>query len=136
VRFVSFADAGFKLPFPRFCGDASVAEESIKFASRLSEKSNFLLTADINVALDSTVGPRMGEDTGPKDGCLLAGDFKNVFIGDLDCGGSRILFRSAMTAVGSGTVPDEMLEIMLKSTLLFKLTLAQIHVFFARYCRI
>ena len=31
--------------------------------------------------------PRVGEDTGPNEGCLRAGDCRNVLIGDLDLGG-------------------------------------------------
>jgi hypothetical protein len=52
--------------------------------------------------------PRVGEDTGPNEGCLRAGDCRNVLIGDLDLGGGiRMLdlFLSVRTAVGSGIVP-------------------------------
>ena len=52
--------------------------------------------------------PRVGEDTGPNEGFLRAGDCRNVLIGDLDLGGGiRMLdrFLSVNTAVGSGIVP-------------------------------
>lgn len=71
----------------------------------ISEKSNFRLTeVDTEVALGAG---RTGDDPGPSDGFLRAGDCRNVLMGDLDRGGgNRILacFRSLRTAAGSGTV--------------------------------
>lgn len=54
------------------------------------------------------IDPRVGEDTGASEGCLIAGDCRNVLMGDLDFGrGIRMLdrFLSVRTAVGSGMVP-------------------------------
>ena len=96
---------------PRFCRDPLVADGSIMLASRSSvEKSNFLRTEAVTDAgLGATIEPRTGEETGPRDGFLLAGDCKNVLIGDLERGGGiRILCRSLRTAVGSGIVPNQM----------------------------
>ena len=91
----------------RFSGDPLVAGSSLASIPSL-EKSNFRLTgAAADVALDATIEPRVGEDTGPRDGFLLAGDCKNVLIGDLERGGgNRRLFLSVRTAVGSGIVPE------------------------------
>ena len=92
----------------RFCDDPFVADDSKTFASRSSvEKSNFLRTEVVTEAgLGAMIEPRMGEEMGPRDGFLLAGDCKNVLIGDLERGGGiRVLCRALRTAVGSGTVP-------------------------------
>lgn len=92
---------------PRFCGDTFVVDDSNIFVSRSSaEKSNFLRTEAVTDAVfGATIEPRTGEETGPRDGFLLAGDCKNVLIGDLERGGIRILCRALRTAVGSGIVP-------------------------------
>ena len=56
--------------------------------------------------LGATIEPRSGEEVGPMDGFLLAGDCRNVLMGDLERGGGiRILCRSLRIAVGSGIVP-------------------------------
>lgn len=94
----------------RFCGDPFVADDSKTCASRESvEKSNFLRTeAETEAVFEATIEPRVGEETGPRDGFLLAGDCKNVLIGDLERGGGiRILCRWLRIAVGSGIVPNE-----------------------------
>jgi hypothetical protein len=73
------------------------------------EKSNFRRTdAETEAVVGATIEPLTGDDTGPRDGFLLAGDCKYVLIGDLERGGgNRILarFRSVRTASGSGMVP-------------------------------
>jgi hypothetical protein len=77
----------------------------------LFEKSNFRRTdADTDDALGATAEPFAREETGPRDGFLRAGDFKDVLIGDLERGGGNRIparFRSVRTAVGSGMVPVE-----------------------------
>lgn len=83
--------------------------ESDAFGSRLLlEKSNLRRTkADDEAPCDAA---RVGEEPRPSDGFLLAGDCKNVLIGDLERGGGiRILapcFRAVRTEVGSGIVPE------------------------------
>jgi hypothetical protein len=75
------------------------------------EKSNFRRTdAETEAVVGATIEPLTGDDTGPRDGFLLAGDCKYVLIGDLERGGgNRILarFRSVRTASGSGMVPAQ-----------------------------
>jgi len=86
-----------------------VADDSNTLASISSvEKSNLLRTDAMVVAvLGATIDPRMGDETGPREGFLRAGDCRYVFIGDLERGGGiRVLWRALSTAVGSGTVPD------------------------------
>jgi hypothetical protein len=79
------------------------------------EKSSFRRTdADVVATFGSIIEPLVGEETGPRDGFLLAGDCKNVLIGDLERGGGiRILarFRLVRTAVGSGMVPGRNISI-------------------------
>ena len=93
----------------RLCGDELVTAESSLTSRPLVEKSSFRRTdADVVAIFGSIIEPLVGEETGPRDGFLLAGDCKNVLIGDLERGGGmRILarFRSVRTAVGSGMVP-------------------------------
>ena len=73
------------------------------------EKSSFLRTdAETEAVVGATIEPLTGDDTGPREGFLLAGESRYVLIGDLERGGgNRILarFRSVRTAVGSGIVP-------------------------------
>ena len=78
-------------------------------SSSLFENCNFLRTeADGEAAGGASIEPLMGDETGPNDGFLRAGDCKYVLIGDLERGGGirmLALFRSVRTAVGSGIVP-------------------------------
>ncbi len=69
------------------------------------EKSSFRRT-DVDTE-DALAAGLEGEDPGPRDGCLRAGDCRNVLIGDFDRGGNRILacLRSLRIAFGSGMVP-------------------------------
>ena len=102
---------GLADPARFFCGDNEVGGGS-SFTSRLPfEKSSLRLTfVDTEAALGSTIEPRTGEDTGPIEGFRLAGEFKYVFIGDLDFGGgNRMLMdaRCVRRSVGSGIVPIE-----------------------------
>jgi hypothetical protein len=73
------------------------------------EKSSFLRTdAETEAVVGATIEPLTGDDTGPREGFLLAGESRYVLIGDLERGGgNRILarFRSVRTAAGSGIVP-------------------------------
>ena len=75
------------------------------------EKSNFLLTdAETEADAGATIEPLTGDDTGPREGFLLAGDCKYVLIGDLERGGgNRILARcrAVRASVGSGIVPSQ-----------------------------
>jgi hypothetical protein len=73
------------------------------------EKSSFLRTdAETEAVVDAMIEPLTGDETGPRDGFLLAGESRYVLIGDLERGGGiRILalFRSVRAAEGSGIVP-------------------------------
>jgi len=94
---------------PRFCGDIW-ATEAFSLSSKLAfEKSSLLRTgAAVEGALGIGTESRVGDDCGPSEGCLRAGDPRKVLIGDFERGGgSRTfdLFRSAMTSVGSAIVP-------------------------------
>jgi hypothetical protein len=75
----------------------------------LFEKSSFRRTdAETDTVGGATIEPLTGDDKGPRDGFLLAGDCKNVLIGDLERGGGTRIpprFRSVRAAVGSGMVP-------------------------------
>lgn len=91
----------------RFCGDDAFSV--VRISALVLEKSSFLRTdAETDAGVGATIEPLTGDDTGPRDGFLLAGDCKYVLIGDLDRGGgNRILarFRAMSAAVGSGIVP-------------------------------
>jgi hypothetical protein len=59
----------------------------------------------------SLISPRVGDETGPRDGCRRAGDFRFVFIGDFERGNDgrvTIFLRSVKTCVGSGIVLSPM----------------------------
>jgi hypothetical protein len=90
----------------RFCGDDAFSV--VRISALVLEKSSFLRTdAETDAGVGATIEPLTGDDTGPRDGFLLAGDCKYVLIGDLDRGGgNRILarFRAMSAAVGSGIV--------------------------------
>lgn len=80
---------------------------SALFPKSATEKSSRRMTEAGGFArLGVTTEPRVGDDCRPSDGCLRAGDCRNVLIGDFDLGGGIVsLFLSVKTAVGSGIVP-------------------------------
>jgi hypothetical protein len=78
------------------------------------EKSSLLRTgADVDAARGAIIEPLDGEDPGPIEGFLRAGDFKKVLIGDFERGGGNrtpdARFRSAITSAGFGIVPAQKL---------------------------
>lgn len=71
--------------------------------------------AAVRTSLGVITEPRVGDEMGPSEGCLRAGDCRKVLIGDLERGGGRrmlALFRSVKTSATSGAVPRELISTM------------------------
>lgn len=87
--------------------------------------------ADCEAALGATIDPRIGEETGPSDGFLRAGDSRNVFMGDFARGIGcfiEVCLRSVRTAVGSGIVPGIGQYYSIHSLDLARHTLSHFHI--------
>lgn len=96
-----------------FCGDSlTTSFVALRPTSSIAKLSRRFTEGGTFTRLGVTIEPRIGEDLGPKDGCLRGEDWRKVLIGDFDLGiGIRMFdFRAVKTAAGSGIVPASALH--------------------------